>query len=164
MPRRDRYPESPVFYRALDRELPRIVRGEGCWLHDARGRTYLDASGGAFAANIGHGIVEIARAATEQMSKIAYVNGTAFTSEPAEELGAELAALSPTGLDKAYFLSSGSEAVEAALKLARQYWVETVGPASTRSWRAAPAITATRCWPCRPRRARTTRSFTATGS
>ncbi|MDE2236920.1 MAG: aspartate aminotransferase family protein, partial [Elusimicrobia bacterium] len=60
--------------------------------------------------------------------KVAYVNGTAFTSEPAEELARELAALSLPGLDKAYFLCSGSEAVEAALKLARQYWVERKRP------------------------------------
>ncbi|MBI3554073.1 MAG: aspartate aminotransferase family protein [Elusimicrobia bacterium] len=123
-----RYPDSPVFYRTLDRPLPKIVKGEGCWLIDERGKKYLDASSGAFAATIGHGVKEIGEAVAEQMSRVAYVNGTAFTSEPAEALAAELAALSPKGLDKAYFLSSGSEAVEAALKLARQYWVESGSP------------------------------------
>lgn len=124
MSRQDRYPESPVFYRSLTKTLPRIARGEGCWLVDSSGKKYLDASGGAFACNIGHGVPEIGRAVAEQMGKVAYVNGTAFTSEPAERLAEELAKLSPKGLDKAYFLSSGSEAVEAALKLARHYWVE----------------------------------------
>src|ERR1700674_4865611 len=111
-----RYPDSSVFYRTLTRSLPLIVRGEGCWLVDERGTRYLDACGGAFAANLGHGLREIADAIGAQAAKIAYVNGTAFTSEPAEELAAELASLCPRGLDKAYFLSSGSEAVEAALK------------------------------------------------
>jgi adenosylmethionine-8-amino-7-oxononanoate aminotransferase len=132
MSRRDRYPESAVFYRALDRELPRVVRGEGCWLYDSAGKKYLDACGGAFAANLGHGVAEIGRAAAEQLSQVAYVNGTAFTSEPAERLAEELASLSLPGLDKAYFLSSGSEAVEAALKLARQYWAELGKPGKTK--------------------------------
>lgn len=122
------YPDSPVFYRTLTKALPKIVRGQGCWLEDESGKRYLDACGGAFAANLGHGVAEIAQAIGEQAAKIAYVNGTAFTSEPAEELAAELSSLAPQGLDKAYFLSSGSEAVEAALKLARQYWVEVGQP------------------------------------
>jgi adenosylmethionine-8-amino-7-oxononanoate aminotransferase len=71
---------------------------------------------------------EIATAMAEQASRIEYVNGTAFTSEPVEELARELAALMPGDLDYLYFLSSGSEAVEAALKLARQYWVESGRP------------------------------------
>ncbi len=122
------YPDSPVFYRKLNRRFPLVTKGEGCWLIDEEGKRYLDGSGGAFVANIGHGVREIAAAMAEQASKIAYLNGTAFTSQPVEELAAELAALAPGDLKKAYFLSSGSEAVEAALKLARQYWVETGKP------------------------------------
>jgi adenosylmethionine-8-amino-7-oxononanoate aminotransferase len=120
-----RYPETGVFYRALDREFPMIVRGEGCWLIDDKGRRYLDACGGAYVANLGHGVPEVAEAVAEQIRRVAYVNGTAFTNEPAEALAAELRTLNPKGLDFAYFLSSGSEAVEAALKLARQHWVES---------------------------------------
>ncbi len=123
-----RYPETGVFYRALDRELPLIVRGEGCWLLDDRGRRYLDACGGAYVANLGHGEAAVADALAAQARKVAYVNGTAFTNEPAEALAAELRALNPAGLDFSYFLSSGSEAVEAALKLARQHWVERGRP------------------------------------
>ncbi|MBK5186987.1 MAG: aspartate aminotransferase family protein [Gemmatimonadaceae bacterium] len=100
------------------------MRGDGCYLWDANGRQYLDGCGGAFVANIGHGVREIGDAMAAQASRIAYVNGTAFTSEPVEALASELAALTPGDLDYIYFLSSGSEAVEAALKLARQYWVE----------------------------------------
>ncbi|MBI5240884.1 MAG: aspartate aminotransferase family protein [Elusimicrobia bacterium] len=125
MPAEHRYPNSPVFYRNLRKSLPCIVRGEGCYLYDENGKRYLDASGGAFVANVGHGVGELSRALLEQVSRVAYVNGTAFTNEPVEELAAELATLSPAGMDKSYFLSSGSEAVEAALKLARQYWVES---------------------------------------
>jgi adenosylmethionine-8-amino-7-oxononanoate aminotransferase len=104
------------------------VRGEGCYLWDDQGQRYLDGSGGAFVANIGHGVREIADAIAAQAGCIAYLNGTAFTSEPAETLATELAALTPGDLDYIYFLSSGSEAVEAALKLARQYWVERGRP------------------------------------
>ena len=123
-----RYPASPVFYRALDRALPLVVRGQGVWLYDEAGKDYLDACGGAYVANLGHGVGAIAEAVGEQLRTVAYVNGTAFTNEPAEALAAELRTLSPAGLDYAYFLSSGSEAVEAALKLARQHHVEAGRP------------------------------------
>ena len=76
-----RYPESPVFYRSLTREFPLAVRGDGCWLEDEAGKRYLDAVGGAFVANIGHGVREIGEAMAHQAGKIAYVNGTAFTND-----------------------------------------------------------------------------------
>ncbi len=118
-----RYPHSPVFYRSLVENFPKIIHGEGVWLYDERGKKYLDACGGAYVANVGHGVREIAEAIALQASRVAYVNGTAFTNEPAEGLAAELANLNPGGLSKSYFLSSGSEAVEAAIKLARHHWV-----------------------------------------
>ncbi len=123
-----RYPESSVFYRALDRVYPRISHGEGVWLFDDAGKRYLDSCSGAFVCNIGHGVPEIAKAVSQQLEKVAYVNGTAFTTDAAEELALKLAGLSPRELNKFYFLSSGSEAVEAALKLARHYWVEKKRP------------------------------------
>ena len=92
---------------------------------------------------------ELGGALFEQMARLAYVNGTAFTNVPAEELAAELATMSPSGMDKAYFLSSGSEAVEAALKLARQYWVEMGAPAKHKIIAQPRAITAAPCWPSR---------------
>ena len=134
-----RYPETGVFYRALDREFPLIVRGEGCWLVDDKGKRYLDAVGGAYVANLGHGRGEVADAVAEQIRKVAYVNGTAFTNEPAEALAKELRELSPKGLEFAYFLSSGSEAVEAALKLARQHWVEKGKPGKHKIIARAPS-------------------------
>ena len=119
---------SHVFYRNLTRRYPRIVRGEGCYLWDADGRRYLDGSGGAFVANLGHGVGEIADAIAAQARRLGYVNGTMFTHDPVEELAEEIARLSPGDLDLVYPLASGSEAVEAALKLARQYWVESGHP------------------------------------
>jgi len=122
-------PRSNVFYRKLNRRYPRIVRGEGCYLYDADGHRYLDGVGGAFVANLGHGVPEIPAAMAAQAGRIGYLNGTAFTHDPVEELGAELAARMPAGLELVYPLCSGSEAVEAALKLARQFWVESGRPA-----------------------------------
>ena len=115
---------SHVFHRKLTRRYPRIVRAEGCYLFDDMGRRYLDACGGAFTVNVGHGVPEITAAIGDQARTLGYVNGTAFTHAPVEELAAEIAELSPGDLELAYPLGSGSEAVEAALKLARQYWVE----------------------------------------
>jgi len=134
-----RYPDSNVFYRRLARDYPRVVRASGCWLEDADGRRYLDACGGAFVANVGHGVSEIGDAMAEQARRVAYVNGTAFTHDAVESLAVELAALCPGDLDKVYPLSSGSEAVEAALKLARQYWVEVGRPGKHRVIALAPA-------------------------
>ncbi len=130
---------SHVFHRKLTRRYPRIVRGEGCYLFDDAGRRYLDACGGAFTVNVGHGVAEIAAAAGEQARTLGYVNGTAFTHDPVEEFAAEIARLSPGDLELVYPLGSGSEAVEAALKLARQYWVETGRPGKRKLLTLAPS-------------------------
>lgn len=126
-----RYPDSSVFYRTLTRDLPLAVRAEGCWIEDADGRRYLDGSGGAYVTSIGHGVREIGEAMARQAATLSYVNGTAFTHPAVEELAARLVARSP-GLGKAYILGSGSEAIEAALKLARQVWQERGRPAKRR--------------------------------
>ena len=127
-----RYPEGHVFYRKLGKRYPRIVRGEGCWLYDDTGKAYLDAVGGAYVANLGHSNPEIADALARQGREFGYLSATAFTNGPVEQLAGELADTLPGDLDKLYFLSSGSEAVEAALKLARQYWVESGKPGKHR--------------------------------
>ena len=123
-----RYPNSHVFYRKLGYEYPKIVRGEGCWLIDERGKRYLDAVGGAYVANLGHSNPEIADSIAEQCRQFGYLSGTMFTHGPLENLADEVAETLPGDLSKLYFLCSGSEAVEAALKLARQYWVEQGRP------------------------------------
>src|SRR5690349_13159451 len=134
-----RYPDSHVFYRKLAHTYPRIVRGEGCYLYDESGKRYLDACGGAFVANLGHSNPDVADALARQARHFGYLSGTAFTHEPVEALAAELAATLPGDLDKLYFLSSGSEAVEAALKLARQYWAESGRPAKHKIIALAPS-------------------------
>jgi adenosylmethionine-8-amino-7-oxononanoate aminotransferase len=134
-----RYPESHVLYRKLTRGYPRIVRGEGCYLYDDEGRRYLDGSGGAYVVNVGHGVSEIADALACQAGTLAYVTGTAFTHDAVEELAAELARVCPGDLDLVYPLASGSEAVEAGLKLARQYWVESRRPEKHKVLAFAPS-------------------------
>ncbi len=123
-----RYPETHVFYRSLVKDHPRIVRGEGCWLEDDEGRRYLDACAGAYVACLGHGVREVVDAVADQIRRVAYVSGMSFTNEAAEELADALAARALGELDRFYFLSSGSDAIEAALKLARQFWVEAGRP------------------------------------
>ncbi|HYF39010.1 MAG TPA: aminotransferase class III-fold pyridoxal phosphate-dependent enzyme [Gemmatimonadales bacterium] len=133
------FPESHVFYRRLRRQYPRIVRGQGCYLYDERGHRYLDACGGAYVVSVGHGVNEIADAIACQAATLGYVSGTAFTHAAAEELAAELAKLSPGDLDFVYPLGSGSEAIEAALKLARQYWLESGLPGKHKIIAFAPS-------------------------
>lgn len=118
-----RYPESSVFYRRLDREYPSAVSASGATIRDSEGKTYIDASGGAMVANVGHGVAEMA-AEIAAAATIGYVSSAQFTHPIVEELAAKLAALTPEPLAYSYFLCSGSEAIEASVKLARQYWVE----------------------------------------
>ena len=134
-----RYPETHVLYRRLTHSFPLVVRGEGCYLYDAEGKRYLDGCGGAYVANLGHGLPELVEEIAAQMRKVAYVSGVAFTNEAVETLADELAALLPGDLDKLHFLTSGSDAIEAALKLARQYWVETGRPGKHKIVALAPA-------------------------
>lgn len=119
------YPDTHVFFRKLTARYPLVIRGEGCWLYDADGKSYLDACGGAFVSTLGHGVAEIADAMADQARRVAYVSGASMTHEAVEDFAGQLAALAPGDLDKVYPLSSGSDAIEAALKLARQYWVES---------------------------------------
>jgi len=118
---------SHVFGRGPGR-LPTAVRGEGCYIHDAEGRVYLDGSGGAAVSCLGHSDAGVREAIHAQLDRIAFAHTGFFTSEPAEELAALLAGHAPEGIDKVYLLSGGSEAVEAAIKLARQYHLERGEP------------------------------------
>jgi hypothetical protein len=109
-----------VFHRRLDRDLPQASRAEGVWIHDAAGKKYLDASGGPICVNVGHGRKEIAAAMAEQAGRAAYIHGSMFTVDAVERLAEGLARHAPPGIEKFYFCSSGCEAVETAIKLARQ--------------------------------------------
>jgi adenosylmethionine-8-amino-7-oxononanoate aminotransferase len=121
---RVQWPEGHVLLRNLTRSYPVIAHGEGIWLVDVDGRRWLDGASGAFVAGLGHGRSDIAQAMADQAGRVGYVNGTQFTSTPTEALAAALCAHAPAGLDRAFFLSSGSEAVEAAVKFVRQVQVE----------------------------------------
>jgi adenosylmethionine-8-amino-7-oxononanoate aminotransferase len=114
---------SHVFYRRLAHRYPQAVRGKGIYLWDADGRRYIDASGGPVVVNLGHGVAEVAQAMAEQAAQVAYVHGTLFTSTALEAYSDELAAHVPMAEPRFYYLTSGSEAVEAALKFARQVQV-----------------------------------------
>lgn len=120
-------PKGSVFYRRLDRAFPLAASAEGAWITDAEGRRYLDASGGAMVANLGHGraLEEIGRAVAAEIGGLGYLSGLHFTSRAAEELAAALGPHLPGDLEFSYFLGSGSEAIEAAVKLARQFQVES---------------------------------------
>jgi len=110
---------SRVFRRAVD--PPVAVRAEGVWVEDTDGRRYLDAAGGAVVVGIGHGDTVVAAALAEQAARLAYVHGSAFTTEALEAYAAELAEVAPVPGARVFPVSGGSEAVETALKLARAY-------------------------------------------
>ncbi|AUH63876.1 aspartate aminotransferase family protein [Paracoccus zhejiangensis] len=115
---------SHVFPRHSKSQPPVAVGGEGVWLIDAEGKRYLDGSGGAAVSCLGHGDPEITQAIKDQLDKLAFAHTGFLTSEPAEALADLLIDHAPGDLDRVYFVSGGSEATEAAIKLARQYWVE----------------------------------------
>ncbi len=112
--------QGHVFYRKMDHARPKISHGEGIYLFDESGKRYIDGSGGPLVVNIGHGRQEVVTAMTQQLASVAYVHAIMFTSEPLETYAAELAQVVPLPDSRFYFLSSGSEVVEAAMKLARQ--------------------------------------------
>jgi adenosylmethionine-8-amino-7-oxononanoate aminotransferase len=119
---------TSLFSRNLRRHYPVAAKGEGCWITDTQGRRYLDASGQAAVVSIGHGVQEIGRAMAEQAGRIAFAHTTQFHSEPAEKLAARVLQIAPGNFRKGgrvYFVSGGSEATETAIKLARQYFLET---------------------------------------
>ncbi|MEM0922106.1 MAG: aspartate aminotransferase family protein [Pseudomonadota bacterium] len=119
---------SHVFPRHTKANNPTVMRGEGCYLIDRDGKRYFDGSGGAAVSCLGHSDPDVTQAIKDQIDQVAFAHTGFFTSEPAEALADLLIAHAPEDLDRVYFVSGGSEAVEAALKLARQYFVETGKP------------------------------------
>ncbi|HUG23357.1 aspartate aminotransferase family protein [Piscinibacter sp.] len=121
-------PRSHVLHRQLRHALPIAASARGVTLTDTQGRSYIDASGGAAVSCLGHGHPDVLAAMHAQIDRVAYAHTSFFTTEVAEELADELVANAPAGTSHAYFVSGGSEAIEAALKMARQYFVETGQP------------------------------------
>lgn len=119
---------SHVFPRHCRSLPPTAVGGEGCYLVDSTGKRYLDGSGGAAVSCLGHGDRDITAAIKAQLDRLAFAHTGFLTSEPAEALADLLIENAPKPLDRVYFVSGGSEATEAAIKLARQYWVEKGEP------------------------------------
>jgi adenosylmethionine-8-amino-7-oxononanoate aminotransferase len=117
-----------VFHRQLHHGLPVAVSGQGIAITDASGQVYLDASGGAAVSCLGHGHPDVIAAMHAQIDQLAYAHTSFFTTAVAEELADLLIDTAPAGMSHVYFVSGGSEAVEAALKMARQYFVEIGQP------------------------------------
>ena len=106
-----------------DAEVPIIVRGDGCYLEDVNGKRYLDALAGLFSVNIGYGFgEEVGEAAAAQMRELPFYTNWCYAHPRAIELASEVASLTPGDLNRLFFVSGGSEAVESAWKLARQYY------------------------------------------
>ena len=120
-----------VFHRHLQRTPPVAVSGQGVYLTDDQGKTYLDASGGAAVSCLGHGHRDVLAAMHAQIDKLAYAHTSFFTTEVAETLADKLIQTAPQGMSHVYFVSGGSEAMEATLKMARQYFVEIGQPQRT---------------------------------
>jgi adenosylmethionine-8-amino-7-oxononanoate aminotransferase len=120
------------------RDLPVLERGEGCYVWDADGERWLDGLSGLFCVNIGHGRVDLAEAAARQMRKLAFATNWGYAHPPSIEAARMIAEVAPGDLDHVFFVNSGSEAVESALKLARNYHVARGQPSRTkviaRSW------------------------------
>jgi hypothetical protein len=126
---------SALFPRNFRKSYPIAARGEGCWITDKTGRRYLDASGQAAVVSIGHGVSEIGQAMAHQSSQLAFAHTTQFHSEPAERLARRLLAIAPPNFrsgGRVYFTSGGSEATETAIKLARQFHLESGQPSRYR--------------------------------
>ncbi|MEZ5937277.1 MAG: aspartate aminotransferase family protein [Hyphomonadaceae bacterium] len=114
---------SSILHRVPGNKLPMATGGAGVWLQDAEGRRYLDASGGAAVSVLGHGHPRVIEAIKRQAENLAYAHTAFFANEPSEALAAFITERAPRGFGKVFFSSGGSEAVETALKLARQYHV-----------------------------------------
>jgi adenosylmethionine-8-amino-7-oxononanoate aminotransferase len=115
-----------------DHEVPIIVRGEGCYVYDQHGKRYLDALSALFCVNVGHGRQDIVQAGADQARELGFYTTWSYAHPPAIELAARVASLAPGDLNRVFFTSGGSEAVESALKLARQYHKLTGKPNKTK--------------------------------
>ena len=119
---------SRILHRQTRADLPFAVGGRGVEIFDASGRSYIDASGGAAVSCLGHGHSAVLEAMHRQLDRVAYAHTSFFTTDVAEQLADLLIEDAPEGISHVYFVSGGSEAIEASLKLARQYFVEIGQP------------------------------------
>jgi adenosylmethionine-8-amino-7-oxononanoate aminotransferase len=115
-----------------EHEVPIIVRGEGCYVYDENGKRYLDGLSALFCVNIGHGRADLVEAGAEQARELGFFTNWSYAHPPAIRLAAKIASLAPGDLNRVFFTSGGSEAVESAIKLSRQYWKLTGKPNKTK--------------------------------
>ena len=120
--------QGHIFGRHTKISPPMVATGDGVWLTDTNGKRYLDACGGAAVSALGHANTRVLAAAKKQLDTIAFAHTGFFTSEPAEKLASKLVSLAPKNIERVYLVSGGSEAVEASIKLARQYFIEIGQP------------------------------------
>ena len=113
-----------ILHRNIGQAYPVAASAQGVVIRDSAGKEYIDASGGAAVSCLGHSHPDVLAAMQAQLDHLAYAHTSFFTTEAAEELAADLAAHAPKGIGHVFYVSGGSEAIEAALKLARQYFVE----------------------------------------
>ncbi|MGA8104323.1 MAG: aspartate aminotransferase family protein [Candidatus Acidiferrales bacterium] len=127
--------DQVLFPRSFRKDYPRAMRGEGCFLFTSEGKQYLDAAGGAAVVTIGHGVEAIGQAMAAQAQQLAYVHSSQFSNAPAEQLALKLLEMAPPSFaasGRVYFTSGGSEATETAIKLCRQFYLESGQPRRTR--------------------------------
>lgn len=117
-----------ILHRSTASVPPSAISGQGIYIRDSEGRSYIDGSGGAAVSCLGHGNQEVIAAMHAQLDQLAYAHTGFFTTPAMDSLAERIIGLAPDGLDYVYLVSGGSEAVEAALKMARQYFVETGQP------------------------------------
>jgi adenosylmethionine-8-amino-7-oxononanoate aminotransferase len=117
-----------ILHRTIGQDYPVAERGQGITIRDTAGKEYIDASGGAAVSCLGHSHPDVLAAMHAQLDRLAYAHTSFFTTQVAEELGSDLISHAPPGIAHVYFVSGGSEAIEAALKMARQYFVEKGEP------------------------------------
>ena len=115
-----------------DHEIPIIVRGEGCYVYDEHGKRYLDGLSALFCVNIGHGRADVAQAGADQAKELGFFTNWSYAHPRSIELAARIAELAPGDLNRVFFTSGGSEAVESAIKLCRQYHKVTGSPLKTK--------------------------------
>lgn len=120
--------DDHVFYRNPSKFYPTAVKGQGIYIFDATGKRYIDGSGGAVVVCIGHDAPEVREAMLSQAGQIAFAHGSQFTSKPAMQLAEKLVGMAPDGLQRVYYLSGGSEGIETAMKMARQFQVDRGKP------------------------------------
>ena len=113
---------------SLDAEFPVAVKGDGMYFVDAEGKRYIDGSGGAAVSCLGHGNARVREAVKAQIDALEFAHTRFFSNEPMEALAKDLVSDAPAGLTKAWFTCGGSESIEAALKITRQYFIETGQP------------------------------------